>query len=236
MKETIDLYDDEIGKVQYIGHYGNDKMIVNAARVSFGRDADTPLNDKDKKLIKYLLKNRHTSPFEHCGITFKFTVPLFVRGQHHRHRTWAYNEISRRYTSENIQFYCPKTFRSQHDKNKQASNEDEIDPVVKTYVATTGFYDTTASQELEVHVDNSLELYNSMLKAGVAREQARMVLPQNMYTEYYGTVNLHNAMHFLTLRLDKHSQWEIRRVAEAMQDIMDELFPTAMEAYRDLRQ
>lgn len=236
MKETIDLYSDGIGRVQYISHMGNDKTIVNAARVSFGNDNEKPLDKRDQKLINYLLKNKHTSPFEHCTITWKFVVPLFVRGQHHRHRTWAYNEVSRRYTSENLQFYLPKIFRTQHEKDRQASNSDVNNPMLECYVAGLEhpFYNPT-SWHLEQHVRQSISLYEKMLQSGVCREQARMVLPQNMYTEYYGTVNLHNAMHFMRLRADSHAQWEIRRVAEAMREHLDFLYPVAMEAFGELQ-
>ena len=95
MKE-IYLYGDGIGKVSYVQHVGDDKMIANAARVSFGQDNARPLTKRDEKLIKYLIEHKHTSPFEHNSITFLFEVPMFVRSQHMRHRTWAYNEISRR--------------------------------------------------------------------------------------------------------------------------------------------
>ena len=120
----IYLYDDNIGSVEYVQHMGNDLTIVNAARVSFGKQKKE-IDAKDKKLIKYLIQNRHTSTLEHNIITFRFKVPLFVRGQHHRHRTWSYNEISRRYTSENLEFYEPLTFRTQHKSNRQASNDEE---------------------------------------------------------------------------------------------------------------
>jgi thymidylate synthase (FAD) len=110
MKKKYDLYNDGIGSVEYVDHMGNDTTIVNAARVSFGQHKEV-LDAKDEKLIKYLIKNRHTSTLEHNTITFRFTVPLFIRSQHHRHRTWSYNEISRRYTEENLQFYEPEFFR-----------------------------------------------------------------------------------------------------------------------------
>ena len=95
---SIYLYSDNIGKVDLVQHMGSDLTVVNSARVSFGVEK-ADLDDRDKKLINYLIKHRHTSTLEHCSITFKFTVPLFVRSQHMRHRTWSYNEISRRYTS-----------------------------------------------------------------------------------------------------------------------------------------
>ena len=96
--ERVDLFGDNIGAVEYVKHSGTDLTVVNAARVSFGSHKES-LDDGDKKLIKYLASHNHSSPFEHCNITFRFVVPLFIRSQHHRHRTWAYNEISRRYTS-----------------------------------------------------------------------------------------------------------------------------------------
>ena len=112
----IDLFGDGIGSVEYVSHNGDDVMFVNAARVSFGAHKEK-IDDKDIKLIRYLINHNHTSPFEHCSITFRFVVPLFIRSQHHRHRTWSYNEISRRYTSVDMQFYEPENFRTQHKSN-----------------------------------------------------------------------------------------------------------------------
>ena len=111
--KTISLYDDGIGSVSYVQHMGSDLTVVNSARVSFGVEK-TELDDRDKKLINYLIKHRHTSTLEHNSVTFKFVVPMFVRSQHHRHRTWSYNEISRRYMDKDLQFYLPKSFRTQH--------------------------------------------------------------------------------------------------------------------------
>ncbi len=231
LNPLIKLYGDGIGKVELVDHMGDDKRIVNAARVSFGKDADEPFDEeKDTKLLQYLLSNRHTSPFEHCAITWKFTVPLFVRSQHHRHRTWAYNEISRRYTSDNPQFFCPRTFRTQHEKNRQASNNDAFNP--HTSSGDPNFAGHPVSDVVTAHVSASLAVYEEMLRVGVAREQARMVLPQNLYTEYYGTVSLHNAFGFLRLRLDDHAQWEIRVVAEAMLMHLESLFPVATAAFK----
>jgi thymidylate synthase ThyX len=129
--KTIYLYDDGIGRVEYIQHMGTEKTIVNAARVSFGQDNDNELTERDHRLIKHLIGKKHTSTLEHNVITLKFTVPLFIRSQHHRHRTWSYNEISRRYTAENMQFYSPLTFRTQHKSDRQASNQDKINPLIE---------------------------------------------------------------------------------------------------------
>ena len=234
MKEKIYLYDDKIGSVEYVQHMGDDLTIVNAARVSFGKEKDS-IDGKDKRLIKYLIRHRHTSTLEHNVVTFRFCVPLFVRSQHHRHRTWSYNEISRRYTDENLQFYEPKKFRTQHKSNRQASNSEElINPIVQ-------LYDPACSVPLSVHANkivsnfhkDALHYYDELLKAGVCREQARGLLPQNLYTEYYGTTSLHNALNFCRLRLHEGAQWEIQKVAESMIKIMKNLWPVTIESWID---
>lgn len=226
--KSIDLYGDGIGKVEYVDHMGTDLTPVNSARVSFGKHK-TELDEKDKVLIDYLIEHKHTSVFEHNVVTFRFTVPLFVRSQHHRHRTWSYNEISRRYTDENLQFYEPEAFRTQHKSNRQASNAAElIDPLI----ASSG---VSASDALRLHHQNSLDLYNKMLEAGVCREQARGILPQNLYTEYYATVDLSNLLKFIDLRTHDGAQWEIRKAAEACLEIATDLWPVAVGSFRKNR-
>jgi thymidylate synthase (FAD) len=228
MNKKIDLYGDEIGCVEYVQHMGTDLTIVNAARVSFGVNKDE-VDERDRKLIRYLVKNRHTSTLEHNVITFKFTVPLFVRGQHHRHRTWSYNEISRRYTDMNIAFYEPKTFRTQHKTNRQASNLDETNPLTKL-TSTLGTPLKADNVIRNIH-RQSLESYEALIESGVCREQARGILPQNLYTEYYGTCNLNNLIKFIVLREDDHAQWEIQQVAKACREIATELWPVAMATF-----
>lgn len=232
MKE-IELYGDGIGKVSYVQHVGDDKMIANAARVSFGQDNTKPLTPKDKKLIKYLIEHKHTSPFEHNSITFLFEVPMFVRSQHMRHRTWAYNEISRRYTEFDLKFYEPRTFRTQHQVNRQASNwGTEFDPTI-----TPRFLDTyaRASDSIVEFHKYSLDLFNHLIEKGVCREQARGILPQNLYAKYYGTVNLSNLLKFIDLRTHEGAQWEIQKMADACLDIAQDIWPYSIGAYRELR-
>ena len=229
--DSIDIYDDGIGKVEYVEHMGSDLSIVNSARVSFGKHKQD-LDGKDKKLIKYLIKHRHTSTLEHCLVTFRFKVPLFIRSQHHRHRTWSYNEISRRYTEENLQFYEPRTFRTQHKSNRQASNIDELDPIMGYFEDGGPNY---ASSVVRAHHRNSVSLYNDLMDKGVCREQARGVLPQNLYTEYYGTVNLNNLIKFIELRTHDGAQWEIQQVASACLSIAENLWPVAVSSYREIR-
>ena len=232
--KSILLYDDNIGKVDYVQHMGTDLTVVNSARVSFGVEKKE-LDRRDKRLINYLIKHKHTSTLEHCSVTFRFTVPLFIRSQHHRHRTWSYNEISRRYTDKDLQFYTPEAFRTQHDSNRQASNENElIDPVILPDLHDIGF-GTTASMMLVRSTTESVKLFNMLLKSCVCREQARMVLPQNLYTEYYGTVNLGNLLKFIDLRTHEGAQWEIQKLAEACLEIATELWPVTVNSYRNLR-
>ena len=233
MRKSIELYGDGIGRVDLVQHMGDDLTIVNSARVSFGKNKEV-LDENDERLINYLVRHRHTSTFEHNLVTFRFTVPLYVRSQHHRHRTWSYNEISRRYTDVNIKFYQPHGFRTQHKSNRQASNADEL---VNPEVELDGFemfsmHSFLADDAVQFHNQCSLELYNKLIEAGVCREQARGVLPQNMYTEYYGTVNLNNLLKFIDLRTHEGAQWEIQKVAEACLEIAEGLWPVAVGAYR----
>ena len=174
-EKSINLYGDNIGKVEYVEHMGSDLTIVNSARVSFGKHKDE-LDERDEKLIRYLIKHRHTSTLEHNVATFRFCVPLFVRSQHHRHRTWSYNEISRRYTDIDIRFYEPTAFRTQHEDNRQASNFDKAtDPLWNVYSSGRS---ETVSERIQYHHKESLHLYNRLINLGVCREQARGVLPQ----------------------------------------------------------
>jgi|TARA_Y100000310_G_scaffold92066_1_gene89606 thymidylate synthase (FAD) len=209
-----------------VDYLGSDLSVVNSARVSFGNHK-AEIDEQDKRLIRYLIRHNHTSTLEHNVSTFRFKVPLFVRSQHHRHRTWSYNEISRRYTDFNIEFYEPEVFRTQHESNRQASNLDEINPVL--------ICGSDCNEAVELHHQMSLDLYDKMIAAGVCREQARGILPQNMYTEYYGTANLNNLLKFVDLRIHEGAQWEIQCVAEAILEIMRDLWPTTVAAYQDIR-
>lgn len=225
----IELFEDGIGAVEYVSHMGTDLSVVNAARVSFGTEKEE-VDEKDIKLINYLMAHNHSSPFEHCVLTYKFTVPLFIRSQHHRHRTWAYNEISRRYTSVDMNFYSPKEFRTQHKSNRQASEDTWINPNVESYMANIGI-SSDASSLVDLHHKNSIHLFEGLLRSGVCREQARGVLPQNLYTQYFGTVNLHNLLKFVSLRVHAGAQWEIQQVAKACLEIAKQHFPHSVQAY-----
>ena len=230
MTNTHYLYDDNIGKVELVQSMGEDITVVNSARVSFGVQKDV-LDEKDKKLINYLIKHNHTSTLEHNIATFRIKVPLFVRSQHHRHRTWSYNEISRRYTDSDLEFYIPNTYRTQHKSNRQASNfEEKINPPMSVY--GIDLESRLCNEAIEHHVNMSLELFDDMIEKGVAREQARMILPQNLYTEYYATANLNNILKFINLRTHEGAQWEIQELAKAMLEIAEEIWPITVSSYK----
>jgi thymidylate synthase (FAD) len=235
-QKRIQLYDDSVGAVEYVQHMGTDLTVVNSARVSFGKHKEI-LDANDEKLIRYLISHQHTSTLEHNQVTFRFMVPLYVAAQHMRHRTWSYNSVSRRYTEENLRFYSPNSFRTQHASNRQASNLNELtDPLLNPddqnnpkWGEWIGPYH--ASQAVRDHHVASLELYEKLLATGVCREQARGVLPQNLYTEYYGSANLNNCLKFCSLRLHEGAQWEIQQVARAMVEIMRDLWPVTLNAW-----
>jgi len=214
----IQCYGDGVGAVELVDHMGDDKRAVDAARVSFMRDdTSAELTDKDQRLINFLVSHKHTSPFEHMVATMRLTVPLFVRAQIMRHRTFSYNEVSRRYTSENLRLWSPSSMRGQSEKNLQCSSgtlkSDLNDDAIRLFNNVQ---------------ESVLEVYESLIGLGVAREQARAILPQSLYTEFYMTGNLHNWVKFLRLRLDKHTQPETREVAEAIKTILTELYPVTM--------
>ncbi len=200
------------GWVGLIDHLGSEATIVNAARVSFGK-LKTEMDDRDVKLLSYLIDNRHTSPLEHVVFTFSVHCPLFIRGQWHRHRTWSYNEISRRYTEIDLEFYHPVELRRQSENNRQAS------------FADPEFVREDLKEEIISHNRTSLLLYEKLLAAGVCREQARGVLPQNMMVTFWGTVDLSNLLHFLELRDSEHAQAEIREYAQAIKKLIKPIVP-----------
>jgi len=208
------------GFVELQDMMGDDLAIVNAARVSYLGESKGA--EQDKKLLFYLMEHKHTSPFEQVEFKFLVKLPIFVARQWMRHRTWSYNEQSRRYTDDTPEFYFPTVWRKQSTNNKQGS-DGEVNEV--------GFLD---GRYLKA-VDLALDTYEKMLEMGVAKEQARIVLPHSLYTTFVAKVDAHNLMHFLTLRMDKHAQWEIRQYAEALYEIMKEKLPWTTEAFEKYR-
>lgn len=217
-QHTVPLYGDGRGHVTLVHHSGDDLSAVNAARVSFGAHR-TELDDKDLKLLAYLAKERHTSPFEHCSITLRVKVPLFVARQWMRHRTQSYNEISRRYTSVDVDFFVPAKLRKQHKSNRQAS-----EGVIE---------DENLLAEYQYSIQRAMRSYETLIAEGVCREQARAVLPQAMYTEFYATANLLNWLKFIELRDHEGAQQEIVEAAQGVRSILSTLYPHTTKAWFD---
>ena len=209
--------------VTYVDHMGSDKTVADAARVSYDRaDFDnSDVSDKDRKLIGFLAKHRHTSPFEHLSLSVVIKCPMFVRSQIMRHRTFSYNEVSRRYTSENIEFFEFESLRQQAKKNLQCSTDSEVDHPI------------ALKKLMHMHRLDSLRLYNRLLDEGVAREQARSVLPQCLMTSFVMTGNALNWSRFLKLRLDSHAQEECRVVAQGCLQHLKDTFPHTVSTFEE---
>jgi len=207
------------GWIGLVDQMGTETSIVNAARVSFGK-LKSEMDARDAALVRYLIANHHTSPLEHVVFTFLVHCPLFVRSQWHRHRTWSYNEISRRYTQEDLEFYVPEELREQAENDRQASQ-------VAQHI------DQAACRQLIDEQNRAaLAVYEKLLAAGVCREQARGVLPQNMMTTFWGTVDLGNLIKFLELRDSEHAQYEIRVYAQAIKKLICPLLPHVAEVLK----
>ncbi len=209
------------GHVKLLDMMGDDMTPVRAARVSY--DDELKGIEQDTKLLKFLLTNRHTSPFEQVILTWEMKMPIFVARQIVRHRTASLNEVSQRYTElDPPEFYIPEEFRHQDTVNKQGSTNEWIND---------GDFMRT---EMEAQYKEAHSLYRLMINYGVAREQARIVLPLATYTKWIWTNDLHNTLHFLSLRMDEHAQWETRQYANAMFDIMEQKLPIIMGIWKDL--
>ena len=209
-----------VGFCRYIDHLGSDTRIVETARVSYGSPSKGP--EADKKLLNYLYKHNHSSPFECCNITFNIRMPIFIMRQFVRHRTFRLNEVSARYTELPDDFFLPEVWRQQDSVNKQGSIEvldNDIWNLVNTQIAENVY---------KVAYDG----YKQMIANGVAKEQARIVLPVGIFTEINVNCDIRSLMNFLRLRLDSHAQKEAQELAQAMFDIMKDKFPWCSEAFR----
>lgn len=207
-------------KVHFIDSMGSDLTAVNAARISFNGQSGT-LSERDEKLLDYLAKNEHMSPFEHCAVTVMVECPLYIRSQIHRHRTFAYNEVSRRYTEDGLEFYLPPAddIRAQSKSNKQAS-DGPVDEVTALQ----------ALSEMHAIVQASEKVFGNLIEMGIAREQARGILPQCLMTKFYMTGNLRNWVHFVRLRDHSHAQKEAQYIARMIKTHLLAQYPKTAEA------
>ena len=201
-------------KATYVNHMGSDLSVVNAARVSFGKTRNE-MGEGDKKLIKYLAKHKHTSPFGHAFASFHVKAPIFVARQLVKHSFLRWNEVSRRYVSTPPEFYEPETWRGQAQDKKQGSAGVVPDVHIGTTQRLVGM------------------LYEGLLGRGVCEEQARMVLPQNTMTEWYWSGSLDAFSRMCNLRLKDDTQYETRLVAQQIDTIMKPLFPISWAALQE---
>lgn len=222
IKEQKEIKVLDYGFVRLVDSMGDDSAIVQAARVSYGKGTKTV--SEDRGLIRYLMKNRHTSPFEMCEFKFHCKMPLFTARQWIRHRTASVNEVSGRYSELPEEFYVPKSehLQRQSKNNKQGRGEtfeeNEANHIISNMTAMAR---------------DEFKHYHWMLDQDVAKEIARINLPLSTYTEWYWKIDLHNLFHFLKLRLDQHAQYEIRVYANAMYELIKQIVPISCEAFED---
>jgi thymidylate synthase (FAD) len=213
-----------------------DIVIVNAARTSYlGQSKGV---EADKKLLKYLYKNRHTTPFEQIEFQFRVKAPIVVWWQWVRHRTWNYNLQSGRYTEYEDEFYIPKKWRLQDIVNKQGSTEEFITSFQMKVDAEPEYGNVTTTVDISKHFEDrckwDMDFYHQLVEAGVAKEQSRMFLPAfALYHEGYAKVDAKNLLDFLRLRTDEHAQWEIRQYALAIEEIFREVLPWTYELFKE---
>ena len=218
------------GFVRLVEHMGNDLSIVRNARVSYdaawrtGEDAG-----KDEKLIRYLYRNGHNTPFEAVNFTFDIKAPIFVIRQWHRHRTWSYNEVSARYTVLDDDYYVPKAV----DVGAQSLDNKQVRELGQS---PEGICPAKAATAIRRSCERSFGVYQGLIDSGVPRELARTVLPVATYSQFFGTVDLSNLFKFLNERLHPHAQYEIRVYAEALLELITPIVPVAVQAFKEKRQ
>ncbi|MDR2516578.1 MAG: FAD-dependent thymidylate synthase [Spirochaetaceae bacterium] len=209
------------GFVRLVDYMGSDERVVQAARVSYGQG--TKSYREDAGLIDYLLRHRHTSPFEQIVLTFHIKLPIFIARQMVRHRTASLNEVSGRYSVMKDECYlpAPDDLALQSTDNKQGRSSEPVDASLAAEVRAA----------LEAGQRRAYDEYAALIERGIARELARINLPLSLYTEWYWEMDLHNLFHFLELRMDSHAQLEIRRYAEVMFEIAQKVAPRCCESF-----
>lgn len=233
MLYEVDVLDH--GKVALIEVMGDDSSIVDAARVSYGKG--TKKSSSDRALIRYLLRHRHTTPFEMVEFKFYCKMPIFVARQWIRHRTANVNEYSARYSILDNEFYIPEKEQIAEQSRSNNQGRDEIFPKEEA---------EQIRLDIDEHSSHAYNLYRVLLndeddiiyddkKSKLARELSRMVIPTNIYTQWIWKIDLHNMFHFLGLRMDPHAQWEMRQYANEMAKMVKKVVPIAYEAFEDYR-
>ncbi|WP_081075678.1 FAD-dependent thymidylate synthase [Burkholderia territorii] len=214
-------------KVEYLGGFGSDVTVVNAARVSFAKEAKE-IGEGDERLIRYLATHKHHSPFNHAFLSFRVKAPIFVARQLVKHKFMPWNEVSRRYVDEEPEFYFPEYWRGRAENVKQGSSEEAVDIVDRFEHFSGQVQDYDPARDSAI---TALVAYKEILSKGACPEQARMVLPQNTMTEWIWSGTLGAFLDMLKLRLDPHTQHETRIVAGKIATSVCTLFPISYDAY-----
>ena len=219
-------------KVELVGHYGDDSVVANAARVSFHKEASNYSKEQNDKLIRYLATHKHFSPFNHTFVSMRIKAPIFVARQLVKHRFMPWNEVSRRYVDEEPEFYFPEYWRKKADNVKQGSSEEPSEYMQEEQWDGTESLNPYCSTEELLYRDvrSLIRMYQGMIDNGVCAEQARMILPQNMMTEWIWSGTLGAWCDMLRLRLDPHTQYESRIVAQQVRALIEPLFPVSVKA------
>ena len=221
-------------QVGYVDHMGSDLSVVNAARVSFHKESDwdyetsfaVTLKASDTKLIAFLAREKHELPFAHATVSLRIKAPIFVARQLGKHQVGlVWNEVSRRYVSDPPEFYIPDVWRAKAENVKQGSSDETVEDL-----GPRGFHRKNIHEAYQGILDHAFELYDDMVEHGVCPEQARMVLPQSMMTEWIWTGSLLAFARTCNLRLDSHTQKETQEVAQMISDIIAPLYPVSWAA------
>lgn len=213
---------DGAGSVELIDHMGNDLTVVNSARVSFDKWHEEFDHDKDSRLINYLARNGHWTPFSQVQFQFRIKMPIFVARQWFKHQVgFTRNEVSRRYVDDNLEFYVPEHWRLRHDSAKQGSSDETI----------THTTSNTPIKESLTNVTNMMQaIYEQLIEEGIAPEMARMILPQSMFTTFIETASLAAYARLCKQRMDPHAQWETQMYALAVSEAIEAVCPESWSA------
>ena len=222
IRESIPVLDG-VGFVQYVSHMGDDLTVANAARVSFNKESEE-FGVRDEKLIQYLAKHNHWTPFAHPQITLRIKAPISIRTQLFKHKQgFVENEVSRRYVTDAPEIYKP-LWRTKPTQNAKQGSEGFVEDVSKWETLDQAYYES---------IHKAINCYNLLIDQGIAPEQARFVLPQGTYTEWWWTGSLAAYARVYKLRSDPHAQWEVQQYANSISSLIEPLFPISWKALAD---
>lgn len=220
------------GEIGLLNSMGTDETIASAAWVSYAKQAESHTDDDVSRLIRYLMKHKHGTPFEHVVFQFHVKAPIFVAREWFRHRIGSFNEVSGRYKTFEPEYYTPEQFRIKAKTNKQGSVIPEESPDQSNWTVVED-WNNNLIDLLTDGYERAYDTYTDLLAEGVANELARLIMPVGQYTEWWWTVNLRSLFNFMSLRSEETAQWEIRQYSYALEKIIEEIVPAAYKAWID---